>query len=122
LNSQELLSWLSNYCREPLCLYCRRVGFFSPNNNDWYRVVCERCNNENYEVEGRRSECSNIYFSVMDFRLSIDLDMPEIDGHFEVYQVIDGELTWLTVIPAFRPDFSNRQALRDKIAGYLNFL
>lgn len=68
------------------------------------------------------TEYGDFYFSILNFRLACEPWAPEVDGMFSVYGSKNNGLTYLTTIPAFRPDFSDRQALRDKIAGYLNFL
>lgn len=118
-----MLRWLLGLAHPDdfVCLYCRQHGKIEKDSEYVIKHTCAQCD-EFYEVGVIGVEYMDFYFSIRDFRLACEPWTSEMDGIFSLYHnKVDG-LTHLTSIPDFRPDFSDRQALRDKIAGYLNFL
>ena len=120
-----MLRWLLELAYHPIdgfvCLYCGRHGHIESDSEYVIKHTCAQCD-EFYEVGEMGEKYADIYFSIRDFRLACEPWIVGIDGMFSLFRIETDGLTRLTTIPAFRPDFSDRQALRDKIAGYLNFL
>lgn len=114
---------MDRVCPEkPVCLFCQKSGIYGKYAG-FDRHECLYCD-EFYEVLTTNMEPVGLYFSLGEYRVQRS-QYSAMTDEYKLWHCKKGNITVLRVlcnIPAFHIDFSDKQALKEKLMTYLAFI